>query len=62
MASSNGIGLIAMLILGTITILMSYVQVFLMVIRGGMLVILAGILPITAAFTNTETSRAQTHR
>ncbi|WP_133163805.1 hypothetical protein [Cryobacterium zongtaii] len=57
-ASSSGIGLIAMLILGTITILMSYVQVFLMVIRGGMLVILAGILPITAAFTNTETGRA----
>ena len=57
-ASSSGIGLIAMLILGTITILVSYVQVFLMVIRGGMLVILAGILPITAAFTNTETGRA----
>ncbi|MBE0011682.1 hypothetical protein DXT87_18195 [Arthrobacter sp. AET 35A] len=42
------------IILGLIGILTSVVQIVLMVVRSGMLVLLAGILPTTAAFTNTE--------
>ena len=56
--AASPLGLIALLIVGTITILCSYVQIALMVIRGGMLVLLAGIFPISASFTNTETGRA----
>lgn len=57
-AATSPIGLIGVLILGSIALLLTYVQVALMVIRGGMLVILAGILPITASFTNTEMGRS----
>ncbi|MBG6181848.1 hypothetical protein [Arthrobacter sp. CAN_A1] len=42
------------IILGLIGICTSIVQIVLMVVRSGMLVVLAGILPTTAAFTNTE--------
>ncbi|NQX29663.1 hypothetical protein HQQ81_20140 [Microbacteriaceae bacterium VKM Ac-2854] len=52
------LGLIAVFLLGLIALVLSYVQVALMVVRGGMLVILAGILPLTASFTNTEMGRA----
>ena len=48
------IGLIGTLILGSLALLMTYVQVALMVVRGGLLVILAGVLPVTASFTNTQ--------
>lgn len=57
-ASTSGIGLIALLIVGIVATFFAYIQVILMVIRGGMLVLLAGIFPISAAFTNTETGRA----
>ncbi|TFD75375.1 hypothetical protein E3T53_15940 [Cryobacterium psychrophilum] len=50
---SPGVGVIGTLILGLIALLMSYVQIALMVVRGGLLVILAGVLPLTASFTNT---------
>jgi type IV secretion system protein TrbL len=56
--ASTGIGLIALLIIGSIAMLFSYIQIILMVIRGGMLVLLAGIFPIASSFTNTETGRA----
>lgn len=46
-----------LIILGLVGLLTSLVQIVLMVVRGGMLVILAGILPTTAAFTNTEMGR-----
>ncbi|WP_233198131.1 hypothetical protein [Cryobacterium sp. Y50] len=52
--ASSPIGLIGVLILGSIALLMTYVQVALMVVRGGLLVILAGVLPLTASFTNTQ--------
>lgn len=42
------------IILGLIGIVTSITQIVLMVVRSGMLVVLAGILPTTAAFTNTE--------
>ncbi|MDF9279082.1 hypothetical protein P4U43_14935 [Arthrobacter sp. EH-1B-1] len=45
------------IILGLIGIIASVTQIVLMVVRSGMLVILAGILPTTAAFTNTEMGR-----
>jgi len=54
LTSTSPIGLIGILLLGTIALLMTYVQVALMVVRGGLLVILAGVLPLTASFTNTQ--------
>lgn len=50
----TGVGVFILIVLGLIGLLASLVQVALMVVRSGMLVILAGILPTTAAFTNTE--------
>ncbi|MFC8523931.1 hypothetical protein [Pseudarthrobacter sp. NPDC057230] len=46
-----------LIVLGLIGLIASLVQIVLMVVRSGMLVILAGILPTTAAFTNTEMGR-----
>lgn len=54
---SPGVGLIGTLILATFALVMTYVQVALMVVRGGLLVILAGVLPLTASFTNTQMGR-----
>ncbi|WP_233255593.1 hypothetical protein [Naasia lichenicola] len=53
LSATSPIGLIGVLILGSIALIVTYVQVALMVVRGGLLVILAGILPLTASFTNT---------
>ncbi|MET4095761.1 type IV secretion system protein TrbL [Arthrobacter sp. UYCu712] len=53
----TGIGVFILIVLGLIGLIASLVQVVLMVVRSGMLVILAGILPTTAAFTNTEMGR-----
>ncbi|MDQ0636364.1 type IV secretion system protein TrbL [Arthrobacter pascens] len=50
----TAVGVFILIVLGLIGLLASLVQVVLMVVRSGMLVILAGILPTTAAFTNTE--------
>ncbi|MDP9890410.1 hypothetical protein [Pseudarthrobacter enclensis] len=46
-----------LIVLGLVGLIASLVQIVLMVVRSGMLVILAGILPTTAAFTNTEMGR-----
>ncbi|SDI70283.1 hypothetical protein SAMN04488693_11925 [Arthrobacter subterraneus] len=51
------IAVFMVIILGLIGIIASVLQIVLMVVRSGMLVILAGILPTTAAFTNTEMGR-----
>jgi hypothetical protein len=53
----TGNGVFILIVLGLIGLLASLVQIVLMVVRSGMLVILAGILPTTAAFTNTEMGR-----
>ncbi|WP_142060087.1 hypothetical protein [Pseudarthrobacter sp. B4EP4b] len=53
----TGVGVFILIILGLIGLIASLVQIVLMVVRSGMLVILAGILPTTAAFTNTEMGR-----
>ncbi|MCY0905815.1 hypothetical protein [Arthrobacter sp. H14-L1] len=57
LTTPTGVGVFILIILGLIGLLASLVQIVLMVIRSGMLVILAGILPTTAAFTNTEMGR-----
>ncbi|BCW68956.1 hypothetical protein NicSoilB4_37190 (plasmid) [Arthrobacter sp. NicSoilB4] len=57
MTNQAGVGVFILIILGLVGLLASLVQIVLMIVRGGMLVILAGILPTTAAFTNTEMGR-----
>lgn len=52
--AASGLGPLLVIILGLIAILTSAFQIVLMVARGGMLVILTGILPLSASFTNTE--------
>jgi hypothetical protein len=52
--SSGGLGPLLIIILGLVAIIASVIQIVLMVARGGMLVILAGILPLAASATNTE--------
>ncbi|WP_298325102.1 hypothetical protein, partial [Haloactinopolyspora sp.] len=52
--AAGGLGALLIIIPGLIAILAAAFQIVLMVARGGMLVILAGILPLSASFTNTE--------
>ena len=52
LSATSPLALLAILILALLAMLMSWVQVALMIVRGGLLVILAGVLPITASFTN----------
>jgi len=47
--TGNLLGPILIIVLGLLALLASLIQIFLMVVRGGMLVILAGILPTAAA-------------
>jgi len=56
-SGQTGVGVFILIVLGLIGLVASLVQIVLMVVRSGMLVILAGILPTTAAFTNTEMGR-----
>lgn len=53
-ATGGSLGAMLVIILGIIASLAAFVQIVLMVARSGMLVILAGILPMSAAATNTE--------
>lgn len=53
----TGDAVFILIVLGLIGLIASLFQIVLMVVRSGMLVILAGILPTTAAFTNTEMGR-----
>lgn len=55
LTATSPIGTIGILILALIAIFMTFVQVALMVVRSAMLVLLAGVLPLTASFTNTPT-------
>jgi len=45
------------IVLGVTAIFATFAQIMLVVARAGMLVILTGLLPLTAAFTTTETGR-----
>jgi type IV secretion system protein TrbL len=53
----GGLGSIIVIILGLAAFVASLIQIALMVVRGGMLVILTGILPLSASATNTEWGR-----
>jgi len=55
--TGGAIGSMLVVVLGLIAILASVIQVLLMVIRGGMLVMLAGILPTAAAASNFDFGR-----
>ncbi|WP_139006284.1 type IV secretion system protein [Arthrobacter crystallopoietes] len=57
LTNQTGTAVFILIVLGLIGLIAALVQVVLMVVRSGMLVILAGILPTTAAFTNTEMGR-----
>ncbi|BDZ44014.1 hypothetical protein GCM10025865_33130 (plasmid) [Paraoerskovia sediminicola] len=52
-----GLGPLLIIILGIVAIFATVLQIVLMVARGGMLVILVGILPLTASATNTEAGK-----
>jgi hypothetical protein len=54
---SGNVGVILVIVLGLIAVIISLIQLVLMVFRSGLLVVLAGIFPTTAAFTNTEMGR-----
>jgi len=56
-AAGSGLGPLLVVIFGLLALFASAVQIMLMVVRGGMLVILAGILPLAASFTSTEMGR-----
>jgi type IV secretion system protein TrbL len=58
MISLNGqVGVILVIVLGLFAAMISLLQLVLMVFRSGLLVVLAGVFPTTAAFTNTEMGR-----
>jgi hypothetical protein len=57
LSATSPIGSIMIILLGLIAILASVMQIVLMIVRGGLLVILTGIFPTAAAFTNTETGK-----
>ena len=57
MMNQAGVGVFILIVLGLIGLIASLVQIVLMVVRSGMLVVLAGTLPTTASFTNTEMGR-----
>ena len=58
LSAISSLGAIIVIVLGLGAFVASLIQIALMVVRGGMLVILAGILPLSAAATNTEWGRA----
>lgn len=53
----SGLGAILIILLGLIAIFAAITQIILMIARGGMLVILSGILPLAASITNTESGK-----
>jgi hypothetical protein len=57
LSATSPIGSIMIILLGLIAILASVVQIVLMIVRGGLLVVLTGIFPTAAAFTNTEAGK-----
>lgn len=55
---AGSLGPLLIIMLGLIAVLATTFQIILMVARGGMLVILTGILPLAASATNTEMGKA----
>lgn len=56
--TGSSVSAILLIVLGLGGLLASLVQIVLLVVRGGFLIVLAGVLPLSASFTNTETGRA----
>jgi hypothetical protein len=54
----NGVGLMLVIVIGILMVISALVQLGLMIIRYAMLVLLVGVLPLTAAATNTEAGMA----
>ena len=52
--NTEEIGVLLFVVMGFFALIGALVQIILMIVRGGMLVLLAGVLPTTAAFTNTR--------
>ncbi|GAA1564965.1 hypothetical protein GCM10009789_18170 [Kribbella sancticallisti] len=50
----GGLGLILVVFIGILMVITSLVQLALMIVRYGMLILLVGVLPLTASATNTE--------
>lgn len=57
LSATNPMGSVMIILLGLIAILASVLQIVLMIARGGLLVVLTGIFPTAAAFTNTEAGK-----
>nr|WP_015061727.1 hypothetical protein [Arthrobacter sp. 31.31]AFK88734.1 Epstein-Barr nuclear antigen 1 (EBV nuclear antigen 1) (EBNA-1) [Arthrobacter sp. 31.31] len=57
LSATSPVGSIMIILLGLIAILASVLQIVLMIVRGGLLVVLTGIFPTAAAFTNTEAGK-----
>jgi type IV secretion system protein TrbL len=57
-ATTGALGPIIVIVLGSVAMLASLIQIALMVLRAGMLVLLAGIFPLSASFTNTAAGKA----
>lgn len=54
-AGAAGIPAVLVIVGGIVLILISFVQIILMILRGGMLVVMAGLLPTVAAAATTQT-------
>jgi hypothetical protein len=54
----EGVGLALVILLGICMVITSLIQLGLMIVRYGMLVLLVGVIPLTAAATNTEQGMA----
>ncbi|MFP3581323.1 hypothetical protein SB659_17290 [Arthrobacter sp. SIMBA_036] len=57
LSATSPVGSVMIILLGLIAILASILQIVLMIVRGGLLVVLTGIFPTAAAFTNTEAGK-----
>ena len=57
-SATGGLGAIIVILLGLVALLASLLQIALMIVRGAMLVLLGGVLPLSASFTNTPTGKA----
>ena len=55
--ATGGLGVVLTILLGTIAVIGSLIQILLMVMRGGMLVLLTGFLPVAAAASLTDPNR-----
>lgn len=58
LSATSGLGIILILIFTFMAAVASIIQIGLMLMRNGLLVVLAGVLPLSASMTNTDTGRS----